>query len=117
MRSIVIIIIGLVAAGAGHAVRAQEAAARGEAIARTWCARCHAVAVPGQASAIADAPSFAAIGAEPGFGRARLANALLAPHPVMPQFPLSSADLDALETYIATLAAASALAGAQEGAD
>lgn len=103
MRSIAIVIIGIAALGAGTEARAQDLAARGATIAQTWCARCHAIATPDQSSAISDAPSFAAIAAEPGFGEARLANALLAPHPVMPQFPLSGDDLAALEAYMSSL--------------
>lgn len=79
-------------------------AARGAELASAWCARCHATGLPGQASAVAGPPSFAAIAARPGFDVTMLAKAILAPHPVMPEFPASNADLKALEAYMLTTA-------------
>ena len=93
----------LVVMSAVGAAEAQDRVARGQALAEAWCVRCHAIGEETQPSALADAPSFAAIAASPGFGEARLANALLAPHPVMPQFPLSNDDIASLEAYIGSV--------------
>ncbi|UOM35857.1 c-type cytochrome [Acuticoccus sp. I52.16.1] len=77
--------------------------AHGRTLAETWCARCHAIGAAGQAAALADAPSFATLAASPGLDAAHLARVLVAPHPVMPQFPLAAADLAALEAYMRSL--------------
>jgi len=96
--------IVLAIAGVGAGVAAQERAVeRGRAIAETWCVACHAIGETSQASALADAPSFRTLGQEPGFGPERLRRALLLPHPAMPEFPVTNADIDALAAYIGSL--------------
>ncbi len=85
------------------AVVQEQRIARGQALAETWCVRCHAIGAAGQASALSDAPSFATLAAQPGLSATRLAAVLVAPHPVMPEFPLTTRDLAALEAYMLSL--------------
>ncbi|MEX0347089.1 MAG: cytochrome c [Rhizobiaceae bacterium] len=77
--------------------------ATGEAVARTWCMRCHVIGTGDQPSALADAPPFQAI-ARSGLTHQELSNALLSPHPAMPKFELTNDLVEALHAYINSLA-------------
>lgn len=88
-------------ATAGAQTRQTPNAANGEQLAKRWCATCHVVA-PDQRAASADAPSFAAVAAAPGFNEARLAFFLLDPHPKMPNMSLTRREAADLAAYIAT---------------
>lgn len=102
--AVAVCVVGL-AAGAG----AQDVAIeRGRTIAETWCVTCHAIGDETQKSALADAPPFATLAGEDGFGVERVRKALLLPHPVMPEFPVTDGDIAALAAYIGSLAPASA---------
>ncbi|RAI04007.1 cytochrome C552 [Acuticoccus sediminis] len=105
MAGLFLTAVTLGAVSAGTPASAQDRAARGKALAETWCVRCHAIGEP-QPSALSDAPSFEALASQPGFGSKHLANVLVAPHPVMPEFPLTNDDLAALEAYMQSLTAA-----------
>ncbi len=76
-------------------------AAKGEIIARRWCAACHMVA-PDQVAANSDAPTFAAIARRkepPKSLRAFLAG----PHPKMPDMNLSRSEIADIVAYIGSL--------------
>ncbi len=73
--------------------------ANGEVLAKRWCAACHVVA-EGQRSGNPDIPAFAAIGRRPDLDATRLANFLMAPHPVMPDMALSRSEAADLAAYI-----------------
>jgi mono/diheme cytochrome c family protein len=76
-------------------------AARGEIIARRWCAACHVVA-PDQASANSDAPTFAEI-AHKKQAPKKLKAFLTNPHPKMPDMNLSRSEIADIVAYIGRL--------------
>ncbi|MBS0532779.1 MAG: cytochrome c [Proteobacteria bacterium] len=76
-------------------------AAKGEMMARRWCAACHVVA-PDQTSGNTQAPPFSAIAGKPGFDAAQLALFLLVPHPQMPDMGFSRNEAADLAAYIAS---------------
>jgi len=77
--------------------------AAGKATAMKWCASCHLVE-EGQATApAAGVPSFAAIAAKPDQNADRIAGAIVAPHPPMPDLQLSRQQINDLAAYILTL--------------
>jgi mono/diheme cytochrome c family protein len=77
-------------------------AANGGALARQWCAGCHAVAA--DAAVRSDTPpSFVSIARRPGPSEDSLRAWLGAPHPSMPDFDLSRAALADLTAYILSL--------------
>ena len=57
--------------------------ARGEKLARHWCASCHIVAND-QKGGADNAPPFATIARKPGFNAGKIAQFLMDPHPKMP---------------------------------
>ena len=75
-------------------------AAKGETMAKRWCASCHVV-VADQKIGTAQAPPFSGIAKKPGFDEAKLAFYLLVPHPRMPDMNLSRAEAADLAAYIA----------------
>jgi len=87
----------LVAAGAA----AQGDPEQGRALADAWCASCHLVAPGGTASDAA--PPFPMIANYPGMTQQRLRGWLVAPHPPMPDFNLTRAEIDAIIAYLETL--------------
>lgn len=88
----------------GTPVAAQDAATRGEAIARTVCARCHAVRARGE-SPMHAAPSFRGLART--FPIDDLADVLPEGvdrrHPAMPDFRLNPGDAAALMAYLKAL--------------
>lgn len=100
-------LVGVVLAaslGTAAGAAAQDTSpARGQTIAQTWCVECHAISEGNQPSALADAPPFHTLAARPDFGVETVRRALLLPHPVMPDFPVTDADIEALAAYIGTL--------------
>ena len=103
---------GLLAGASG--VSAQDLAAeRGEAIARTWCVNCHAIGEGNQPSAVVGAPAFRSLAADATFSEETLRKALLLPHPVMPEFPVTPSDISALAAYIRSLGDGTAAAPSQ----
>lgn len=93
----------LVAAGAFAAGIDDDGAERGHALARAWCASCHAVE-PGAAKApYADVPSFTAIAGVPTTTSPALHAFLSTPHGKMPDIKLTSAEIDAVVAYILSL--------------
>lgn len=74
-------------------------AAKGEALAKRWCAACHIVASDQKAGGT-QAPAFSSIAKNKGFDASRLALFLLDPHPKMPDMGLSRAAAADLAAYI-----------------
>lgn len=77
---------------------------RGRQIAQVWCAQCHAIGDASQENALAGAPSFHTLATSSDFDEETVRKALLLPHPVMPEFPVTAPDVAALAAYIASLA-------------
>jgi mono/diheme cytochrome c family protein len=78
-------------------------AARGEKLARHWCASCRIVAND-QKSGADSAPPFATIARNPGFDGSKIAQFLMDPHPKMPDMQLSRDEAKDLGAYITSLA-------------
>ena len=76
-------------------------AAKGEVIAKRWCAACHLV-TPDQTLANSDAPSFAAIEHKITSSKA-LTAFLMDPHPIMPDMNLTRSEIADIVAYIGTL--------------
>jgi mono/diheme cytochrome c family protein len=88
-------------AAAPAAAQAADAA-RGQALARQWCASCHTVDAGGTATDVP--PSFAAVARRRGMDADHLRGWLASPHPNMPNFELSRAAIEDLSAYILSLA-------------
>jgi mono/diheme cytochrome c family protein len=78
-------------------------AARGERLAKRWCAACHIVSAD-QTHGADNAPAFATIAALPGFSADKVAKFLMDPHPKMPDMQLGRDEAKDLGAYIASLA-------------
>jgi mono/diheme cytochrome c family protein len=76
-------------------------AAKGEIIAKRWCASCHLVS-PEQKQAVADVPSFAAV-ARMKLPDGSLKAFLSDPHPRMPNMSLTRAEIEDIVAYIRSL--------------
>jgi mono/diheme cytochrome c family protein len=76
-------------------------AAKGEIIAKRWCAACHLVASD-QKQANSDAPSFAAIAQKKPSAKT-LAAFLTDPHPKMPDMSLTRSEIADIVAYIKSL--------------
>ena len=88
---------------ASTAAAAPAQPARGEKLARHWCASCHIVASD-QKGGSDTAPPFATIARKPGFDGGKIAQFLMDPHPKMPDMQLSRDEAKDLGAYIASLA-------------
>jgi mono/diheme cytochrome c family protein len=86
--------------GAAHTGAAADVA-RGETLAKRWCAECHVVS-PHQPRAQADAPTFAAISASRRVPEIKLF--LGQSHPQMPDMNLSRDEIADLIAYMHSLA-------------
>jgi mono/diheme cytochrome c family protein len=95
----------IVTAAALLACNAAQAAdaVHGEALARQWCAGCHTVGAA-EAPTRDVPPSFASIARRPVATEDALRAWLNAPHPNMPDFELSRANIADLAAYIRSLA-------------
>jgi mono/diheme cytochrome c family protein len=78
-------------------------AARGEMLARHWCASCHIVAND-QKHGADNVPPFATIARKPVIRWGKIAQFLMDPHPKMPDMQLSRDEAKDLGAYIASLA-------------
>jgi cytochrome c len=83
------------------AAQAQPAAERGEALVQRLCSGCHAIGVSG-ASKEPAAPPFRDLSQryEPDALAAALTDAMLMEHPIMPEFRLPKADIQAIIRYL-----------------
>jgi mono/diheme cytochrome c family protein len=78
----------------------EERLAYGKAVAESWCANCHVVG-PGQRQSPGDAaPPFAAVARMPSTTEMSLRAFLQTPHARMPDYRLSTRELDSVVTYI-----------------
>jgi mono/diheme cytochrome c family protein len=94
--------LGLCASITGAAAMPADPA-RGEKLARHWCASCHIVAND-QNRGADNVPPFATIARKPGFDGGKIAQFLMDPHPKMPDMQLSRDEAKDLGAYIASLA-------------
>jgi mono/diheme cytochrome c family protein len=97
-------LLALVIGGAGEAGAQASVSARGEAIARQHCARCHAVGAAGQ-SPMGLAPPFRDLARRypVEFLAEALAEGIVTGHPAMPRFVFEPREIDALLTYMESL--------------
>jgi mono/diheme cytochrome c family protein len=88
----------------GGASAQPSVAARGEAIARQHCARCHAVESTGE-SPMGLAPAFRDLSKRYPiqFLAEALAEGIVTGHPAMPRFTFEPREIEALLTYMASL--------------
>ncbi|NLH83120.1 MAG: cytochrome c [Phyllobacteriaceae bacterium] len=89
----------------GAAMAADGVAARGEVLAKRWCASCHVVAAD-QTRASSDAPSFFALTGEAARTPEALAAYLAQPetvHGKMPDLHLSRVEIADIVAYVETL--------------
>lgn len=90
---------------AGAAIAADGGAARGEVLAKRWCASCHVVTAD-QTRASSDAPSFFALTGETARTPEALAAYLALPetvHGKMPDLHLSRVEIADIVAYVETL--------------
>lgn len=94
----------LMVAGANETALPQTLEARGEALAKRHCARCHAIG-PAGPSPMGLAPPFRDLSKRyPIENLAEaLAEGIVTGHPAMPQFTFHPREIDALLTYIGGL--------------
>lgn len=85
-----------------HADASALLARKGEHVAQTWCANCHAIGAP-QGKVMSDAPTFASLARRPDLTDADIALGLLAPHPPMPNQNLTRDEVRAVTAYIRSL--------------
>ncbi len=75
----------------------------GRTLAAQWCAHCHAVSPQSNGTVQADVPSFGFIAQKAGQTRQSVEDAILAPHPPMPDLRLSRDTVSNLALYILSL--------------
>lgn len=98
-------VIGAIALLTAGSALAEGSAARGEVLARRWCASCHLVSAD-QTKALADAPSFATLTGAKGRTPEALAAWLAMPdttHGRMPDLHLSRVEIDDIVAFAASL--------------
>jgi mono/diheme cytochrome c family protein len=78
-------------------------AAKGEVIAKRWCATCHVVS-PGQTTANSDVPSFSSLARNQELTPGQLTAFLSTPHPRMPDMSLTRGEIADIVAYIRSLA-------------
>ena len=99
--------VGAPPASEGRSAAAERRlAAEGEGIALLWCASCHAVGADAQDTALSDAPSFRLLAEEPFLDGATILELRTAPHPAMPEFPLTRRHAEALAAFIRSVRSA-----------
>lgn len=88
----------------GHGVAQSSPSARGEAIARKHCARCHAIG-EADASPMGLAPPFRDLSKRYPIATLEeaLAEGIVVGHPAMPRFTFEPREIDALLTFISGL--------------
>jgi mono/diheme cytochrome c family protein len=101
LRELAGFVVAIIWASTAAAAPAQPA--RGEKLARHWCASCHIVANDQKGGSDA-APPFATIARKPGFDGGKITQFLMDPHPKMPDMQLSRDEAKDLGAYIASLA-------------
>ena len=95
--------LALTAVIVAAAPAAAQDIARGERLAKAWCASCHQVG-PNQGTSDV-APAFALIANDPDRPDSALRAWLIDPHPPMPDLNLAEDEIEDLIAYIGTLQA------------
>lgn len=108
LKTMAVAIAGVLAAGAAlhaPAVAQSAPAARGEAMAQKLCARCHAIKRDGE-SPMGLAPPFRDLPKRYPVDHLAeaLAEGIVTGHPAMPQFTFTPREIEALLSYLASLA-------------
>jgi mono/diheme cytochrome c family protein len=100
-----LLVVAMAAPGGGEALAQSALVRRGEALAEKLCARCHAVTAAGE-SPLRLAPPFRTLPQRyPVEHLAEaLAEGIVTGHPDMPQFAFGPAEIDALLSFIDSLA-------------
>lgn len=78
-------------------------ASRGHETAQRWCAHCHVISDTPQEVGTDGAPPFTDIARHSGLNTALVEVFLQSPHPPMPDFQLSNADISDLVAYFQSL--------------
>jgi len=92
------------AAGAASAQTVGDAA-RGLAIAESWCASCHIIGPKSAGRSVDAAPPFPEISANPTRTTGFLQRWLTSSHPQMPNFNMGRREVEDLSAYLKTLTA------------
>ena len=103
MRSAGIGVVLLGALGAAAPAFAIGDEDRGRETAQRWCSSCHVISDTPQDAATDGAPPFPDIARNSGLTPALVEVFLQAPHPPMPDFQLSNADISDLVAYFESL--------------
>jgi mono/diheme cytochrome c family protein len=80
-----------------------ELVAQGRRVAETWCANCHLISPEARGPAGDAAPPFPAVARMPSTTEMALRVFLQTPHARMPDYRLSTAELDGVVAYILSL--------------
>jgi mono/diheme cytochrome c family protein len=99
MTRLTAVLISLIVGSAWSGAAFAADAAKGEVMAKRWCAACHVVAAD-QTTGGTQAPPFSSIAKKPGLDAGEIALFLLVPHPRMPDMNLSRAEAADLAVYI-----------------
>lgn len=99
-RLYLIVTCALLAASSAHAQNRPADPDAGRALATRTCARCHIVADGQAQSAVDGVPSFAVISRRPENTQERLRAFLLVPHGAMPDFSLTTREINDVTAYI-----------------
>jgi mono/diheme cytochrome c family protein len=107
-KMVAVVVAGLLTAGTGlraPALAQSSPEARGEAIAQKLCARCHAIKREGE-SPMGLAPPFRELPKRYPVDHLAeaLAEGIVTGHPAMPEFTFTPREIEALLSYISTLA-------------
>jgi len=98
IRPLIFFLTGATTLLLASALNAAEVTA-GRALAERWCSECHLIHED-QRRGNTEAPPFSEIAARPGFDAARIALALLVPHPPMVGLGLTRNEAANLAAYI-----------------
>lgn len=96
-------IFGVVLINTGANAASIGSATGGHVLAEQSCADCHVIAAGVKPRRLVDAPSFPDLVRDPKFTPFRLRSFLQTPHQVMPNFILSTRDVDDLVAYLLRL--------------
>jgi mono/diheme cytochrome c family protein len=100
MLRLLLVLLLVIVSGSPRAAPGDAAA--GLSTAQRWCSQCHVVS-RSQSKASDTAPSFRMIAQDPRWlDEKRLVEHLARPHPVMPNFSMTRAEVVDLMAYIAT---------------
>jgi len=78
-------------------------AVEGHKLAEKFCKGCHLINAEGDGAAPVGPPPFPSIANKPGQTAERIKNALIQPHPPMPDMQLSSEEINNIIAYLETL--------------